>query len=93
MENRTIVAILLVISAFLGLMGVMQNQQKEYNNSMHTAVVNYLGSNVEVVKLTVHEKDMAVATYIKDNRTCEAHIVNARTKPQLGIFGKVCTAN
>ncbi len=94
MENRGIVAILLVISAFLGFMGYMQEQTKQYNAAMNVAVTNYIKANgpeAKMVKITVHDKETAVATYDIYGQRCETHVVHALTKPTEGLFGTMCS--
>lgn len=90
MNNRFIVAVFLVIAAAFSLLGYFQEKNAQYQTAMTEATTKYLGPSVQVVKITVHEDDMVIATYTKDGKTCESHIVKVRTAPQPGLFGTIC---
>ena len=94
MKNRTLVAILLIVAAVLSLIGVMVERGKKYEADMNVAVTSYItqnGPEAKMVKITVFDEEMAVATYTTaDGQKCESHLVNLLSKPALGLFGTIC---
>ena len=65
------------------------NEKREAENIV--AVTKFL-SPAEVIKVTVHDKNMVVATYVKNGKLCEGHIVQVNTNPQFGLFGEICSS-
>ena len=95
MENRTLVAILLIVAAVLSLIGVMVERGKKYEADMNTAVTSYItqdGPEAKMVKITIFDEETAVATYDIYEHRCETHVVKALTAPTEGLFGTRCVA-
>ena len=95
MENRTLVAILLIVAAVLSLIGVMVERGKKYEADMNVAVTSYItqnGSEAKMVKITILDEETAVATYDIYEHRCETHVVKALTAPTEGLFGTRCVA-
>lgn len=90
MNNKFLVAVLLMVSAIFGLLGYLQEEQKKYHAAMNVATEKYLAGS-KITKLTIYSEEMAVATYTTaDGRKCESHLVNLLSKPDLGLFGTLC---
>ena len=95
MENRTLVAILLIVGAVLSLFGVMLEYSKKYETDMNAAVTSYItqnGPEAKMVKITVFDEETAVATYDIYEHRCETHVVKALTAPTEGLYGTRCVA-
>lgn len=95
MENRTLVAILLIVAAVLSLIGVMVERGKKYEADMNVAVTTYItqnGPEAKMVKITILDEETAVATYDIYEHRCETHVVKALTAPTEGLFGTRCVA-
>ena len=95
MENRTLVAILLIVAAVLSLIGVMVERGKKYEADMNVAVTSYItqnGPEAKMVKITILDEETAVATYDIYEHRCETHVVKALTAPTEGLFGTRCVA-
>lgn len=95
MENRTLVAILLIVAAVLSLIGVMVERGKKYEADMNVAVTTYItqnGPEAKMVKITILDEETAVATYDIYEHRCETHVVKALTGPTEGLFGTRCVA-
>ena len=95
MENRTLVAILLIVAAVLSLIGVMVERGKKYEADMNVAVTTYItqnGPEAKMVKITILDEGTAVATYDIYEHRCETHVVKALTAPTEGLFGTRCVA-
>ncbi len=95
MENRTLVAILLIVAAVLSLIGVMVERGKKYEADMNVAVTSYItqnGPEAKMVKITIFDEETAVATYDIYEHRCETHVVKALTAPTEGLFGTRCVA-
>ncbi len=95
MENRTLVAILLIVAAVLSLIGVMVEHGKKYEADMNVAVTSYItqnGPEAKMVKITIFDEETAVATYDIYEHRCETHVVKALTAPTEGLFGTRCVA-
>lgn len=95
MENRTLVAILLIVAAVLSLIGVMVERGKKYEADMNVAVTSYItqnGPEAKMVKITIFDEETAVATYDIYEYRCETHVVKALTAPTEGLFGTRCVA-
>lgn len=95
MENRTLVAILLIVAVVLSLIGVMVERGKKYEADMNVAVTSYItqnGPEAKMVKITIFDEETAVATYDIYEHRCETHVVKALTAPTEGLFGTRCVA-
>ena len=95
MENRTLVAILLIVAAVLSLIGVMVERGKKYEADMNVAVTSYItqdGPEAKMVKITIFDEETAVATYDIYEHRCETHVVKALTAPTEGLYGTRCVA-
>ena len=90
MNNKFLVAILLMVSAIFGLLGYLQEEQKQYHAAMNASAEKYLAGS-KITKLTIYREEMVVATYTTaDGQKCESHLVNLLSKPALGLFGTIC---